>query len=67
MNYLGIDPGFSGALAVIRADGTIGMAHMPTVVSGGKKEIDELALFQWLGTESSPRGVCVLEKAQAMP
>jgi len=67
VNYLGIDPGFSGALAVIRHDGSIGLSHMPTVVSGKRKEMDETTLLQWIGLEAGGDAVAVIEKAQAMP
>jgi len=76
MNYLGIDPGLSGGLALIGKDGVLWAEDMPTItVKSGKKNqrfIDLVALRTlivgalFVGIPSQPVHVFI-EKVSAMP
>jgi crossover junction endodeoxyribonuclease RuvC len=66
--YLGIDPGFSGALAAILSDRSVRLFDMPTLTVGRKQEIDEQALLTLLRESTVGRDcLVVVEKAQSMP
>lgn len=62
---IGIDPGFTGAIAILRADGTLSVEDMPIVTSGrGKVEIAHPLLLELLNV---PGGVLWLERVSVMP
>ena len=65
--YIGIDPGKTGGLALIRDGFVADLAPMPVI----GKEPDEARLADWLRrealTESRPGVFAVLEKVGAMP
>src|SRR5262249_18666133 len=66
---IGIDPGLSGALALLEvANGDttlIDVMDVPVVGSGAKQSVDVIALQEWL-LRHGPRHT-FLERAQAMP
>lgn len=66
MIILGIDPGLvSGALAVVRSDGTASCADMPVIGEGTTEEVNALALeriiIRWKPNH------CYIERAQFFP
>lgn len=69
MNYLGIDPGLDGALALIDDNGTlVGIWDMPVirVGKGTRRVVDGVALFLLL-RERCPYALPILEKVGGMP
>lgn len=70
---LAIDPGLSGALAMLRADGSLEIHDMPTfaLTRGGKakREIDAFSLARIIDdmTKRAPGLSAVLEQVGAMP
>lgn len=60
--YIGIDPGLSGGIAIIR-DQAVTTTPMP--LAGGELDIAELA--NWLRRWDVAQGIAVVEKAQSMP
>jgi hypothetical protein len=63
INYIGIDPGQKGAIAILHSDKkTIDYYDMPLLPNG---EIDERGIEEILTNLVSP--FCTLEKAQTMP
>jgi hypothetical protein len=69
VKIVGIDPGLSGALALLEVtDGDttlVSVIDMPIVGSGAKQSVDVIALQEWL-LRHGPRHA-FLERAQAMP
>jgi crossover junction endodeoxyribonuclease RuvC len=69
MRALGIDPGLSGALAVVEfIDGVpmlIDATDMPVVGTGAKARVDIIAAAQWI--KSHNPAVAFIERAQAFP
>ena len=66
MNYCGMDPGFSGAVAVLSEDGEVLLLEdMPVVPVGTRRELNEPVLREWLVRFEV--GSCCLEKSQTMP
>jgi crossover junction endodeoxyribonuclease RuvC len=69
MKILGIDPGLSGACALLEMtdDNTalVDIIDMPITGSGAKQSVDVILLQEWL-QRHDPRHA-VLERAQAMP
>lgn len=65
---LGIDPGLSGALAVLDASGAVAdVFDMPTLCAGnGRRTIDAVALAQRL-RDLRPIRACWIEAVAAMP
>ena len=67
--YLGIDPGLSGALAVIEtyngAPALIDAIDMPAVGTGAKARVDIIAAAQWIAKHSP--STAYVERAQAFP
>jgi crossover junction endodeoxyribonuclease RuvC len=66
-SYLGVDPGLSGALALLR-HGELLVVDMPTLAAGKKRTIDEIELARLIdrwATECQP--MVVLEQVAAMP
>jgi Holliday junction resolvasome RuvABC endonuclease subunit len=61
---VGIDPGLSGALAVLNEDGDLDTVLMP-VMGAPVRVVDGGAVARWL-SECSPN-LAVIEMAQAMP
>ena len=64
MYYIGIDPGKTGAIAVIDNDHTCAVTDMPTL---GEHSLDALEICRILRIPSATRAFCVIEKAQPMP
>jgi crossover junction endodeoxyribonuclease RuvC len=69
MKICGIDPGLSGALALLEVanDDTtlVDVIDVPIIGSGAKQSVDVIALQEWL-LHHGPR-YAFLERAQAMP
>jgi crossover junction endodeoxyribonuclease RuvC len=71
MTYLvvGVDPGLSGALALLEATHSattlLDVIDVPIVGSGAKQSVDVIALQEWLLRHAPQRAF--LERAQAMP
>jgi hypothetical protein len=67
--YLGIDPGLSGALAVIETVNglptLVDVIDMPVIGKGRKARVDVLAAVDWIRNHAP--STCYLERAQAMP
>jgi len=66
---LGIDPGFSGGLALLyRNTGELRFTSpVLTVKAHGRPEIDAHALLQWLTPHAPHVGLCAIEDVSAMP
>lgn len=66
---LGIDPGFSGALAWYdpAAKSIVDIEDMPVAELNGKKEIDPYKLASLVNTYSAKTDICVIEDVDAMP
>lgn len=70
LTYIGIDPGVSGALAVIHPDGEVSLYDMPTALVGKtrkRSEVVEGQLRFLLALEADPGCVCFIEQVSAMP
>ena len=70
--YIGIDPGLSGAVAVLAADGALLAVHdTPTLLlhgaRGTKQEYDLPGMADLLRPYAGPGAHVVLEESQAMP
>lgn len=68
--YIGIDPGVSGAVAVIRPDGDVDLYDMPTAIVGKtrkRSEIVEAQLRFLLDVSGQPGCACFIEQVSAMP
>ena len=70
--HIGIDPGLSGALAVLAADGTLVGVYDTPVLSlrtsrGTKQEYDVPGLVALLAPYAVPQAHVLLEESQAMP
>jgi crossover junction endodeoxyribonuclease RuvC len=70
--FIGIDPGFSGAICILDENGNIELLEdMPVLRIGSKQELDERRLCGWIEEYSAdPAGYsihCFIEKAQPMP
>jgi crossover junction endodeoxyribonuclease RuvC len=67
--YLGVDPGLSGALAIVESIGGIATLldaiDMPVIGTGRKARVDVLAAAKWIA-EHAP-SVAYVERAQAFP
>ena len=69
---IGIDPGLSGAVAVLAPDGTLeALRDVPTLVlrtsRGTRQEYDVPGLVGLLGPYVGPQAHVLIEEAQAMP
>lgn len=62
---IGIDPGISGAIAVIDTDGTVEAIDLPTIGEGTKRELDAAWLLRWV-IHQCPDLMCC-ENVWAMP
>ncbi len=74
MEFLGIDPGISGAVALLHSDNSARFWDTPSVKSGGKREYDGANMLEILvealrksGGVSPIRLHAYVERAQAMP
>jgi crossover junction endodeoxyribonuclease RuvC len=72
MITIGIDPGFSGAIAALDKTGDLfDVTDMPVIKGGGKTkdEIDELAIHEWISTHVSffRHSHVFIEKVSARP
>lgn len=67
MIVLGVDPGKSGGLALLRNQKFLDGIRMPLVKQGQKRDIvDPLAIERWINNTASP-DVVVIELVGAMP
>lgn len=71
MNVIGIDPGLSGAIAVLNGNEVVGVFDPPvTWIVHGKKKRREYVLGQLMATLTIAKGreaVAAIEQAQPMP
>ncbi len=70
MEFLGIDPGISGAVALLHPDDSARFWDTPSIKSGGKREYDGARMHEILVEAQPPMGVVLhayVERAQAMP
>jgi hypothetical protein len=67
--YLGVDPGLSGALAILETINGVPMlvdvVDMPAVGSGAKARVDIIAAAQWIAKHSPSTGY--VERGQVFP
>jgi hypothetical protein len=67
--YLGIDPGLSGALAVVETINglpvLVDAIDMPATGSGAKARVDVLAAAEWIAKHAP--SMAFVERAQAYP
>jgi Holliday junction resolvasome RuvABC endonuclease subunit len=67
--YLGVDPGLSGALAIVETfNGVptlVDAIDMPSVGTGAKARVDVIAAAQWIAKHSP--STAYVERAQAYP
>ncbi len=67
MNWIGIDPGLDGAIAVI-CDGGITLLDTPTISSGKKRDMDLYAIVRLLkGFTCSQDALVSIEAVHSMP
>lgn len=67
---IAIDPGLSGAIALLLDGEFVDMAEMPTgVKKSGRREVDARALFDILSdfSERGDKAYCIIEQVTAMP
>lgn len=62
---IGIDPGFTGALACYNNGGIISIIDMPLLMHGGKSALDSKTIYSWL-LPLKPQLV-VIERVHSMP
>lgn len=72
MLFLGIDPGLTGALAIVRCAPArtpelISCIDVPTAGEGAKRRVAVAKLADWLSTYERDIKVAYIERAQAMP
>ncbi|MDQ2696926.1 MAG: hypothetical protein M3Z21_16430 [Pseudomonadota bacterium] len=66
--FLGVDPGISGALAVLDADGAlVDHLHMPIIQGGKRARVNAAALAQFLAGFQGQRLTAYVERVGAMP
>jgi crossover junction endodeoxyribonuclease RuvC len=71
MNFLGVDPGIRGGLAIIAIDANgaaprlVDATDIPVVGVGAKERVDVLAIRDWI-VQHAPQHA-LIERAQAMP
>lgn len=58
MNYIGIDPGYSGAIAIIYEDGAISTIKLNETLAD---------IVEWMGNHTLNRCFAMLEQVHAMP
>ncbi len=67
-HWVGIDPGFTGALATIARDGgEIEFYDMPLLILGKKKELNRPLLKDMMYPWSRGGAIVAIERAQSMP
>lgn len=71
---LGVDPGISGAVALLLPDGSVRFWDTPSIKTGGKRDYDSAnmqeILLEAVGYVDEPLGLhlhAYIERAQAMP
>lgn len=67
MQFIGIDNGLSGAIAVIGEDGGLTLHDMPVINIDGKRKYNIQAIAVLLKTVCGKESTVVLEKAQPFP
>jgi crossover junction endodeoxyribonuclease RuvC len=66
--WVGIDPGFTGALAIIARDGgKVEFYDMPVLILGKKKELNRPMLRDMMYPWHKGGAIVAIERAQAMP
>jgi hypothetical protein len=70
--FVGVDPGLSGAVAVLAADGALVAVHDTPVLTlstsrGSRQEYDVPGLVALLAPYAGPDAHVILEEAQSMP
>jgi len=72
--FLGIDPGISGAVALLGSDGSVRFWNTPSIKTGGKRDYDGMhmqeILLEAISYVEEPLGLhlhAYIERAQAMP
>ena len=69
MKILGIDPGLSGALAIVEMINGVPVLvdpiDMPSTGTGAKARVDIIAAAEWIAKHAP--SLCFLERGQAMP
>ncbi len=66
--WIGIDPGFTGAIAFIdRESGELDFFDMPILKLGKKTELNRMHLFEIMYPWSRGGGIAAIERAQSMP
>jgi crossover junction endodeoxyribonuclease RuvC len=67
--YLGVDPGLSGALAIVETINSVPMlvdaVDMPSTGTGAKVRVDIIAAAEWIGKHAP--STAFVERAQAFP
>ena len=67
--YLGIDPGLSGALAIVETINGLPLLvdtiDMPSIGTGAKARVDVIAAAKWIGKHAP--SAAYVERAQAFP
>lgn len=66
MRLLGIDPGYSGGLAIIDHEGACMTIEMPTIGEGKQRLIDGTAVQRWVNRNGEPIDFAVIEEVTAM-
>lgn len=67
MIHLGIDPGLTGAVAVIEADGEVSFFDTPIYKDGTKTRIDEARCADLIRGQARATSLVTIEKVNAMP
>jgi len=65
---IGIDPGVTGAIAVIKDGKLVGLIDMPTIQGvDGKRHINATAVFNYLKQHTALCAIAKIERVNAMP
>lgn len=73
MITVGIDPGLTGAIAILRSGEYYDLMDMPTIAKGGsgkvKYEVSPVAITQYLRSKITPSDGCaaIIERVNSMP
>ena len=68
IRVIGIDPGFSGGLAIFENHALVAVTDMPVMGSGTKTEVNPQGLLDWLSEQAKgPVDACFIERVAAMP
>ena len=64
---MGVDPGLTGAIALIDAEGKVEMWDMPVKKYDGKNHLNNKALHRLFGTLAHATRLCTIEEARGFP